>query len=64
MTAAQWSVVNEFRTLLPDATVVLRIHRISWKRDPSLPVVPAFGVLATQRVGPFTVRREYDAEGR
>jgi hypothetical protein len=62
MTAAQWTVVNEFRTLLPDATVVLRIHRISWKKDPNLPIAPAFGVLVTQRVGPFTVRREYDAE--
>src|SRR5262249_62241624 len=45
MSAAQWAVVNEFRTLLPGATVVLRIHRISWKRDPSLPLTPAFGVL-------------------
>src|SRR5262249_24925508 len=53
MTAAQWTVVNEFRTLLPDATVVLRIHRISWRRDPSLSITPAFGVLVTQRVGPF-----------
>jgi hypothetical protein len=64
MTAAQWTVVNEFRTLLPDATVVLRIHRVSLKRDPSLSIPPAFGVLVTQRVGPFTVRREFDAEVR
>src|SRR5215510_579752 len=64
MTAAQWTFVNEFRTLLPDATVVLRIHRISLKRDPSLSIPPAFGVLVTQRVGPFTVRREFDAEVR
>src|SRR5262249_16503568 len=64
MTAAQWTVVNEFRTLLPGATVVLRIHRISLKRDPSLSIIPAFGVLVTQRVGPFTVRREFDAEVR
>ena len=64
MTAAQWTVVNEFRALLPDATVVLRIHRISLKRDQSLSIAPAFGVLVTRRVGPFTVRREFDAEVR
>jgi hypothetical protein len=60
MTGAQWTVVNEFRTLLPDATVVLRIHKISWRRDPSVPIAPAFGVLVTHHVGPFTVRREYE----
>ena len=61
MTAAQWALVNEFRRALPDATVVLRVHRISWKKDVSVAIAPCFGVLVSQRVGPFTVRREFDA---
>ena len=61
MTAAQWTMVNEFRRALPDATVVLRVHRISWKNDVSVAIASCFGVLVSQRVGPFTVRREFDA---
>src|SRR5262249_54930520 len=64
MTAAQWTIENEFRNLLPDATVALRIHRISWKANPSLSITPAFGVLVTQRVGPFTVRREFEVDSK
>ena len=63
MTAAQWTLVNEFRRALPDATIVLRVHRISWKKNVSVAIGPCFGVLVTQRVGPFTVRRECDAVG-
>ena len=61
MSAAQWTVVNQFRHALSDATVVLRVHRISWKKDASVAIAPCFGVLASQRVGPFTLRREFDA---
>lgn len=61
MTAAQWALVNEFRRAVPDATVVLRVHRVSWKKDASVAIAPCFGVLVSQRVGPFTVRREFDA---
>lgn len=61
MTAAHWALVNEYRTLLPDATVVMRIHKIAWKRDPRVALPPIFGVLVTQRVDPFTLRREYEA---
>ena len=60
MTAAQWTLVNEFRRALPDATIVLRVHRISWKKNVSVAIAPCFGVLVSQRVGPFTVRREFD----
>jgi len=59
MTAAQWAAINEFRAVLPDATVVLRIHSVSWKKDRSI-AVPCFGVLVTQRFGPFTLRREFE----
>lgn len=61
MTAAQWAAVQEVRGLLPDATVTLRVHKIVWKRDLRISVPPVFGVLVTQRVGPFTLRREYMA---
>ena len=61
MTAAQWALVNEYRDVLPDATVVLRVHKISWRRDPRVALPPVFGVLVTQRVEPFTLRREYAA---
>src|SRR3954465_12964793 len=59
LTAAQWTAVNEFQTLLPDATVVVRVHRVQWKHDPSVALPPTYGVLVPQRVGPFTLRREY-----
>jgi hypothetical protein len=37
MTAAQWALVNEYRRLLPDATVTLRQHKIGWKRPAGNP---------------------------
>ena len=49
------------RSLLPDATVTLRAHKIAWRRDPGQALPPVFGVLVTQRVEPFTLRREYAA---
>src|SRR3954466_4165452 len=61
MTAAQWALINEFRMLLPEATIALRSHNIASKTDASLSIGPFFGVLVTQRVGPFTIRREYAA---
>jgi hypothetical protein len=62
MTAAQWALVNDVRALVPDATVILRAHKIGWKRDPRIAVGPVFGVLVTTRMRPFTLRREYAAE--
>ena len=59
MTASQWAAVGRIRNLVPDATVVLRIHNVSWKNDRAIAVGPFFGILVTQRVGPFTVRREF-----
>lgn len=59
MTAGQWALVNEYRRLLPDATVTLRQHKIGWKRDPRVTLPPVFSIAVTQRVEPFTLRREY-----
>ena len=61
MTAAQWATVKETREALPGATVTLRMHKVAWKCDLKIALEPTFGVLVTQRVGPFTLRREYSA---
>ena len=61
MTAAQWAIVQEIQTTLPGATVTLRMHQVAWKRDSKIALAPIFGVLVTQRDGPFTLRREYVA---
>ena len=58
-TREQWALVQELQAAKPDATVTLRIHRLSWRRDPAAPALTVFGVLVTCKVGPFTVRREY-----
>jgi len=61
MTASQWAAVSRIRSLVPDATVVVRIHNVSWKRDPAINVGPFIGILVTQSYGPFTLRREFAA---
>jgi len=63
MAAGQWALVNEVQRLMPDATVMLRVHKLSWKRDLQVALPTIFGVLVTQRVGPFTLRREYAVLG-
>lgn len=59
MTAAQFALVQEIGRLMPEATVSLRAHKLTWKRNSQIAMEPLFGVLVTQRVGPFTFRREY-----
>jgi len=59
-TAEHWAVVQRIQKALPGATVALRAHRLVWKRQQQAPSVTLFGVLVTQKVGPFTLRREYD----
>jgi hypothetical protein len=61
---SQWALVRGLRELLPDASVTLRVQRLSWKKDVHAPVLRTFLVLVTQQVGPFTVRREYLAPER
>lgn len=61
MTAAQWAIVQEIRRLLPEATVIVRLHKLAWKRDPQVPTLILCSALVTSKVGPFTVRREYAA---
>ena len=58
-TRDQWTLVQELQAAKPDATVTLRVHRLSWKADTAAPSLTIYGVLVTCKVGPFTLRREY-----
>ncbi|MGE3844024.1 MAG: hypothetical protein AB7I50_20830 [Vicinamibacterales bacterium] len=63
-TAAEWAVMQQLKTRMPDADVKLRAHRLSWRREPALPGLVIHGALATRRVGPFIVRREFAVPAR
>lgn len=58
---AQWRFMEELRAALPLATVRLRTHRLSWRRDMRAPHLVVFSVSVTQKDGLFTLRREYAA---
>ena len=62
--AAEWAVMQQLKARLPDADVMLREHRLSWRRDRTLPGISLYGVLATRRVGPFVLRREFAVPAR
>ena len=59
MTAAQWALVQECQALMPDAAIALRAHHLTWKGDAKMPALLQFGLLVTQKAGPFALRREY-----
>ncbi|MGE3844033.1 MAG: hypothetical protein AB7I50_20875 [Vicinamibacterales bacterium] len=59
MTALQWVRVQNIQQAVPDASVTLRVHKLAWKRDPTVSLPPIVALLVTTRVGPFLVRREY-----
>ncbi len=61
---AEWTVMQQLKSRLPDADVTLREHRLSWRRDPTLPGISLYGVLVTRRVGPFILRREFAVPAR
>lgn len=58
-TPVQWAVIESLHQALPDAKVILRAHRLSWRKEPALAAVTVYGVLVTRRVGPFNLRREF-----
>lgn len=58
-TADQWAAVQRLRTRLPSASVLLRSHRLGWKRGSAAAPLTLFGALVTQEVGPLRLRREY-----
>jgi hypothetical protein len=57
--AAQWKLVQELQSAMPDATVTLRMHRLMWKRMPQAPSLTIASVLVTYKLGPLMLRREY-----
>jgi hypothetical protein len=58
-TPDQWQAVQRLRALVPDATVTLRTHRLTWKSDPKAPAITLHGLLVAQSVGPLALRREF-----
>ena len=63
-TPGQWAVIESIHRALPDAKVILRAHRLSWRKEPALPALVVHGVLVTRRVGPFNLRREFAIQER
>jgi hypothetical protein len=58
-TAAQWARAQEARAILPDATVTLRSHRLTWREHPDAPALTLYGLLVVRTAGPILVRREF-----
>jgi hypothetical protein len=58
-TAAQWARAQEARALLPDATVTLRSHRLTWRGHPDAPALTLYGLLVVRTFGPIILRREF-----
>ena len=57
--AAQWARAQEARALLPDATVTLRSHRLTWRKHPEAPGLTLYGLLVVRTCGPIVLRREF-----
>jgi len=57
--AAQWELAQEARAILPDATVTLRSHRMTWREHPEAPAYTLYGLLVVRTFGPIVLRREF-----
>lgn len=58
-TAAQWAVVQEVQTAVPEARVYLRERVLSWTDDRQAPRLRIVTVLGFLKRGPLTLRREF-----
>lgn len=58
-TSTQWARAQAARALMPQAVVVLRMHRVTWKRDPHAPPLTLHGLLVVHTEGPLVLRREF-----
>lgn len=56
---AQWARAQDARAILPDATVTLRTHRLTWRGHPDAPALTLYGLLLVRNVGPLVLRREF-----
>ncbi|HEY3382588.1 MAG TPA: hypothetical protein VGK32_12515 [Vicinamibacterales bacterium] len=59
-TAEQWAQLREIHSLVPEATAVLRTHRVIWNKRAAAVTIAGNGILVTRRHGPLMLRREYD----
>jgi hypothetical protein len=57
--AGQWARAQEARELLPDATVTLRSHRLTWREHAEAPALTLYGLLVVRTFGPIVLRREF-----
>jgi hypothetical protein len=57
--ATQWARAQEARAMLPDATVTLRSHRLTWRGHPEAPALTLYGLLVVRTFGPIVLRREF-----
>jgi hypothetical protein len=62
-TATQWDVMEEIRRAVPDASTVLRERLLSTTAVAGAPVLRLVTVVATRKVGPVTLRREFLVPG-
>jgi hypothetical protein len=60
--STQWARMQEAQTRLPDGRVTLRVHRLAHARDHDAPTLTLNGLLLTQKLGPFILRREYQVD--
>ena len=58
-TAAQWAVLQEVQSAVPDARVYLRERVLSWTDDREAPRLRVVTVLGFLKRGPLTLRREF-----
>ncbi len=58
-TAAQWAVMEEIRAAVPGTSVFLRERVLSTTAMPNAPSLRVITVVATKKVGPLTLRREF-----
>jgi hypothetical protein len=60
-TVAQWNLMQEFRAVVPDADIRLRVHKLAWKEQMEAPTLTLFAIHVTRKVGPFVFQRDYAA---
>jgi hypothetical protein len=58
-TSHHWSVMQRLRQMFPQASILLREHRIRFKHDAGAPRLTLFGVLVGLRYGMLMLRREF-----
>lgn len=58
-TSAQWAVLREVQSAVPDARVYLRERVLSWTDDRNAPRLRIVTVLGYLKRGPLTLRREF-----